>query len=362
MKNAEHTEKNERVYPLPFSLRFEAGGFSVAGSHLLDMFSEALVLWERDSGAVLAMNEAARVLYGIPGPDDPFLFISEVYPDWEERRGSSYSFSTATHRRRGGKVFPVRMTCRALSPREEGSGEIMMMVVSDISPESAAHESVALAGAIQREFLPDDFAEEGMPEIRTIYRPLFLISGDMYGYSRDKKKQVLSGFIVDVMGHGVPAALQTSALMILFRQVFEERPADEPLCEKLFWVNRMAKNRILSDSFAAALCFRLDFSRGQLEWCSAGIPAFLAADRGKIEKIEVSGSLLGVSGPANYGEGSKTVKTGDYFFFLSDGFLERPGILSGERMSFPDCYDHLFSLAYSGEPRDDQTALGLHIR
>ena len=111
MKNAEHTEKNERVYPLPFSLRFEAGGFSVAGSHLLDMFSEALVLWERGSGAVLAMNEAARILYGIPGPDDPFLFISEVYPDWEERRGSSYSFSTATHRRRGGKVFPPLYSC-----------------------------------------------------------------------------------------------------------------------------------------------------------------------------------------------------------------------------------------------------------
>ena len=362
MRKAEHPDEKERVYQLPFSLRFEAGGFSVPGSRLLDMFSEALILWERDSGAVLAMNEAARVMYGTPGPVDPFFFISEVYPDWEEGRSSSYSFSTAIHRRRGGKVFPVRMTCRTLSPREGSSGEIMMMAVSDISPESAAHESVALAGAIQREFLPDDSAEEGMPEIRSIYRPLFLISGDMYGYSRDKNKQVLSGFIVDVMGHGVPAALQTSALMILFRQAFEERPPDEPLCEKLFWVHRMAKNRILSDSFAAALCFRLDISAGRLDWCSAGIPAFLAAEGGRVEKIEVPGSLLGISGPADYGEGVKTVKAGDYFFFLSDGFLERPGILPEIRMSFSACFDHLFSLAYSGEPRDDQTALGLHLR
>lgn len=362
VKNADYGGKGEGAGTLPFSLRFEAGGFSLPGSHLLDMFSEGLVLWERETGAVLAMNEAARVLYGIQGSAGPFPFISEVYPDWEEGRCSTFSFSTATHRRRGGKVFPVRMTCRPLSLREGEGGKIMMMVVSDISPESAAHESVALAGAIQREFLPDDFTEEGMPEIRTIYRPLFLISGDMYGYSRNREKEVLSGFIVDVMGHGVPAALQTSALMILFRQVFEERAAEERLCDKLLWVNRMAKNRILSDSFAAALCFRLDLSGMNLEWCSAGIPAFLAAEGGRVEKTEVSGSLLGISGPADYGEGAKTVTAGDYFFFLSDGFLERPGILPEERLSFAACYDRLFSLAYSGEPRDDQTALGLHIR
>ena len=89
MKKTESPESREGVYPLPFSLRFMAEGVSFAGLHLLDMFSEALILWERDSGAVLAMNEAARVMYGTPGPVDPFFFISEVYPDWEEGRSSS---------------------------------------------------------------------------------------------------------------------------------------------------------------------------------------------------------------------------------------------------------------------------------
>ena len=361
MKKSESLENRKRVYPLPFSLRFMAKGLSFAGSDLLDMFSEALVLWEKETGAVLAMNEAARVLYGCPGSDDRSMYISEVYPDWKESRDSSYSVSTATHRRRGGAVFSVSMTCRLISPREGGPGEIVMMVASDISPERSAHESVALASAIQREFLPDDFAEEGMPEVRSIYRPLFLISGDMYGYCWDKKKEVLSGFVLDVMGHGVPAALQTSALMILFRQTFEERPVEEPLCEKLSWVNRMARNRILCDSFAAALCFRLNLPGKYVEWCSAGIPAFLAGKVGRVEKIEVPGSLLGLSGPENFGEGRREVREGDYFFFLSDGMLERPGIVPQDEMTFSDCYDHLFSLAYSGEPRDDQTALGLHL-
>ncbi len=356
MKERKDVETGESGFSLPFSLRLGTGCISFEGSELLDMFSEALVLWEKETGRVLFMNEAARVLYGCA--DDLPLFVSEVYPEWKERPDSSYSVSTANHRRKDGSVVPVRMTCRIFpSP----AGEIVMMVAADISPQSAAQESVVLASAIQREFLPGDLTEGSILEIRNIYRPLFLISGDMFGYSWEKKGEVLSGFIVDVMGHGVPAALQTSVLMILFRQAFEERPAGEPLCEKLFWVNRMAMNRILSDSFAAALCFRAELSRKRIEWCSAGIPAFLAGNRRGIEKKEVSGSLLGLSGPADYGEGSMEIKPGDYFFFLSDGFLERPGMMPREGMTFSACYDHLFSLAYSGVPRDDQTALGLHF-
>ena len=59
-------------------------------------------------------------------------------------------------------------------------------------------------------------------EVRGIYRPMHLISGDMFGYQWDERQGILSGYLFDVMGHGVPAALRTSAIMVLFHQAFED--------------------------------------------------------------------------------------------------------------------------------------------
>jgi serine phosphatase RsbU (regulator of sigma subunit) len=151
--------------------------------------------------------------------------------------------------------------------------------------------------------------------------------------------------------------------MVLFRQAFEdEAQAGEALEEKLRWVNSMAGSRILIDSFAAAICFRLNLRDKTMEYCSAGINSFLRGGREGLKRIPAPGSLLGVPGEPAFESGKLPVVPGDYYFFLSDGFLDGHGGLASGSMSFSEAYDSLFQAGYAGAARDDQSALGVLVR
>lgn len=344
----------------PFPLALEVAGFRFNGMNLLDMFGEALVMWETATGHIIYMNEAARVLYDYTLVETSTLSIEEIFPSRDEVAGKVFSVITTSHRKKNGIFFPVQATYRTLA---QGTEEIMMMVVADISPENLARRDVALASDIQRGFLPGDLVGEPDVEVRSIYRPMFLISGDMFGYHWDPSARILNGYIYDLMGHGVPAALQTSALMVLFRQAFEDEDRiGSSLTEKLQWVNDTAAERFLSDSFAAAICFSLDLPKKKLSYCAAGINAFLHGVDGELKKVPTPGSLLGLSSRAEFGPGEVSVQPGDYFLFTSDGFLDLLEGTETPKMTFPDAYDHLFQIGYTGASRDDLSALCVHIR
>ncbi len=327
----------------------EMAGFRFDGMNLLDMFCEALVIWEASTGAVLYTNESARALYGYSCGEASALSIDDIFPDWEGGlRKGSFSIRTATHRKKDGMFFPVQLTCRSLPGN---AGDVMMMVASDVSPENLIHDSVSLAASIQRGFLPGDLEGDGRIEVRGIYRPMHLISGDMFGYQWDERQGILSGYLFDVMGHGVPAALRTSAIMVLFHQAFEDDArAGASLEEKLAWVNSMAEGGILSDSFAAAVCFRLNVPEKKLDYCAAGINGFLYGSGAGLKKIITPGSLLGISGTALFGSGSLRAEPGEYFLFLSDGFLDQQSVRENEHLSFSGAYDRLFQVGYTGRP------------
>ncbi|MFA7621182.1 MAG: SpoIIE family protein phosphatase [Aminobacteriaceae bacterium] len=344
----------------PFPLSIEIAGFRFNGMNMLDMFEESLVMWEATTGKILYMNEAARALYDYPLAETAGLSIDDIFPTRDVSSGKLFSVTTTMHRRKGGVFFPVQATLRSLA---QDTDEIMMMVVTDISPETLAREDVALASVIQRGFLPGDLVGEPDVEVRSIFRPMFMISGDLFGYHWDTEKRVLNGYIFDLMGHGVPAALQTSAMLVLFRQAFEDEDMlGASLLEKLQWVNAIAAERFLSDSFAAAICFSLNLKKMLLSYCSAGINAFLHGSNGVMSKASSPGSLLGLSRRVDFGCGDIPVKSGDYFVFTSDGFLDLMQDADDLEMSFYEAYDHLFTIGYSGASRDDLSALCVHVR
>ncbi|NLK19397.1 MAG: SpoIIE family protein phosphatase [Synergistaceae bacterium] len=343
------------------SVSLEVAGFRFDGANLLEMLDEALVIWEAQGGQILYANEAARALYGYGCGEIDDLFMEEIFPGWEEDfRGGAFSLRTAVHRNKNGIFFPVQATFRPLA---EDAGGLMVMTASDVSPENMARDSVALASAIQRGFLPPDLDGDGRVEVRSIHRPMFMISGDLYGYHWDEGEGILGGYLFDVMGHGVPAALQTSALMVLFRQAFEDAgQAGDALEDKLRWVNSAAESRVLDDSFAAAICFRLNLEKRTMEYCAAGINSFFWGSKEDLKKVPTPGSLLGVPGDPAFGSGVLPVSPGDFFYFLSDGFLDGGADPDPGPRSFYDVYDQLFRTGYTGAARDDQSALGVLVR
>jgi len=222
--------------------------------------------------------------------------------------------------------------------------------------EEALRRDLLLAAEVQRSFLPPPAAADGV-RIETIFEPVHMVSGDLYGYKWRRNGRTLSGFVFDIMGHGLATTLKTSALMILFSQAFE---SDMSLQEKMAWVNAEAMRRFNDESFAAAFCFEIDFEAMTLTYVAGGITHFLASLGGVPEEIVCEGSLVGVAKDAVYEEKTIRVAPGDKFYFITDGFMQ-PGV-NPVLANFGAAVAWLRRLATAEGRRDDCSALCIALR
>lgn len=213
------------------------------------------------------------------------------------------------------------------------------------------------ASLVQRRFLPDNIAVEKFC-IKTLYRPLHVVSGDLYDHKWDEKTQVLTGYILDISGHGVATALITSALKSLIEQGFER--CNSP-AEKVGWLNQAIIPYCYEDFYATIICFELDFMAKIVTYASGGIHHFLYNSSGDWELITTPGSPIGLFENTQFQQQTFSFKKGDQVIFFSDGIadlLERPVRLPPNASDIIDLWGALCEM---GRVRDDATVLGIHI-
>ncbi|BAU26797.1 PAS domain S-box-containing protein [Aneurinibacillus soli] len=241
-----------------------------------------------------------------------------------------------------------------------GSVLYYMAVFADITEREQLRNELLQTAKIQRELLPKPL-QDARITLKSIYRPYRYVSGDLYGYKWTRDKNKLFGFLIDVMGHGVATALQTSALRILFRQAFE---SSHSLAERLAYINHEAMCLFTDDAFAAAICFEIDFTAQTLTYASAGITYFLAYTDQVEGLIKASGMFLGIMDGVQYEQHVLPFASGDRFFFLTDGLFDMlPLSFAGEgKGSFGHTVEMLERMAYSNECTDDASAICLQIR
>ncbi|MGD9691694.1 MAG: PP2C family protein-serine/threonine phosphatase [Phycisphaerales bacterium] len=147
--------------------------------------------------------------------------------------------------------------------------------------------------------------------LRMIYRyqPMRQIGGD-YLFSRFSPsphgpQPRLSVVIVDVTGHGIPAALTVNRLHGELERLFAEDPDASP-GEILESLNRYVHLTLATHSvYVTAVCVRVDpnapfprstdaYAKGVIEWASGGHPpAFLRSIDGAIERLDSTTFVLG---------------------------------------------------------------------
>src|SRR5688572_8924311 len=72
-------------------------------------------------------------------------------------------------------------------------------------------EELRLAARLQQDFLPKSLPQVGPVRFHTLFRPAGHVSGDIYDVMRLDETHV-GFYIVDAVGHGMPAALLTMFL------------------------------------------------------------------------------------------------------------------------------------------------------
>ncbi|USN99745.1 MAG: serine/threonine-protein phosphatase [Phycisphaeraceae bacterium] len=161
------------------------------------------------------------------------------------------------------------------------------------------------------------------------YEPMRQIGGDYLHASTcptaDGRDECLCLVLLDVTGHGIPAALTVNRLHGEIELLF----ADDPLVEPgrvLARLNRYVHLTLARHSiFVTALCLRVDPLEGTLEYASGGHPpAFLRAVDGTLNNLDSTAFVLGACEDAEFDPGQITIPfgPGDSLIAYTDGATE----------------------------------------
>jgi serine phosphatase RsbU (regulator of sigma subunit) len=161
-----------------------------------------------------------------------------------------------------------------------------------------------------------------------IYEPMRQIGGD-YLYAcftpGTSGGRVLNVALLDVTGHGIPAALTVNRLHGEMERIFAERPETRP-GELLMLLNRYVHLTLATHSvYVTALCLRVDPDDDSLEYASGGHPpAYLRAVDGTIERLDSTALVLGAcAGPDFHAEPRRLrFGAGDALIAYTDGATE----------------------------------------
>ncbi len=174
-----------------------------------------------------------------------------------------------------------------------------------------------IAREIQRSILPDGAPDREDLRISAAYYPMTAVAGDFYEFIPVDEDRM--GFLVaDVSGHGVPAALIAAMIKVAMQSVVSaaSRPA-----EVLGGLNRILSGQLRSQFVSAAYLW-LDTETRKASYSAAGHPPLLCWRKGKLERIESNGLLIGVRPDSDYPVCEIPLNSGDRFLLYTDGIVE----------------------------------------
>jgi len=162
-----------------------------------------------------------------------------------------------------------------------------------------------------------------------VYEPMRQIGGDyLYAQVIPGESKGLHLVIMDVTGHGIPAALTVNRLHGELQRIFAEQPTVAP-GEVLRLLNRYV-NLTMADHalFVTALCLRVDPARQKVEYASGGHPpAYIRTVDGFVHELPATTYLLGAEADQSFqpGQAEAQFRPGDRIAAFTDGAIEARG-------------------------------------
>ncbi len=337
---------------------------------LLNQSSEAIAVADFDTERILEVNEAYVSMFGYGKEENLSM---KVFDLWIEAEGIGKEVYKSNLKRDG--VLPSQILCfrnkqghnvytqRSASLIHYREQSLIMVTYSDITNQqkmqSKIQSEVVMAGKVQRMMLPPDYQDEKLT-IKTIYKPVHIVSGDSYGYRWSRDSSKLYGYVIDVTGHGMATALHTSAISNLLNELLD---AEQDLTtEMLTRLNERLLLYFQDDSFLAIIVFTVDFQQKLLSCVSGGINYLLMDTGNQPQMVAIPGSYLGICHTAEFDSITVPIRRGDSFYFISDGLYD---IISQEMIAgaknFEDTLHVLNQLAIRKGNRDDCSAICICI-
>ena len=208
-------------------------------------------------------------------------------------------------------------------------------------------EELAVARQVQEHLLPPCLPAVDGLWMGALYEPSAAVSGDFYDL-RVLGPGRVGVLLADVEGHGVPAALVTTSLKVLFHNLTERCQEPGPLLA--------AMNDQLAAFFAGAeapavtaLCAVFDLAAGRLSLSRAGHPPAALLHQGEVGLLEVPGFPLGWFPGSAYASTELPLQAGDRLLLYTDGLFEALGVGDGSGLASLTDFLHRYAAASGPE-------------
>jgi sigma-B regulation protein RsbU (phosphoserine phosphatase) len=250
---------------------------------------------------------------------------------------------------------------------------------------------LAAAATMQRGMLPPETGEFPCMIYSSRYIPSEEVGGDLFNLVKLDEKR-LGVYILDVSGHGVPAALLSVAMgrmlstydlhasLLLTKDQPDRNSPIIPPREVADRLNQRFQSASSKGDFITFLYGVLDLEKCTFTYTRAGHPSPVVLSENTVQDINDKGDIpIGIVPQYEFGENVIKLKPGDRLFLFTDGLTEAA---NDERKRFSESrmFDHLEAtagieleesvrslvekvLAWENKPTlsDDMSILGIEI-
>jgi len=224
-------------------------------------------------------------------------------------------FSTRTIMYQGRKMFLIIIY--DVTDIEQQKNEL-------INKQKQLDRDLESAAAIQQSLLPARSPQIENIQIAWEFEPCEQIGGDIFNiHHMDEGKVGL--YMLDVCGHGVPAALISVAVSQFLNSGDGFLGNNCELVSPDTVLNKLDQAFPFErfDSFFSIICMTLDLHQGLLTYSCAGHPPpVLARSDGALEILEHRGPSIGFGCESPIGQHTVQMQTGDKIMLYTDGVLE----------------------------------------
>jgi sigma-B regulation protein RsbU (phosphoserine phosphatase) len=229
------------------------------------------------------------------------------------------------------KVCQEEIEIETLELRPEA--EICIDCLSNSEKETLEND-LHMAGKIQRALLPQALPTIQGFSVSARWLPAGEVGGDYYDFLPCSGNESSRIIIADAMGKGVSAGIVMSSLQGVLRVLSSDIRSPGPLITRL---NQWLCRNVPVTKFISLACLCLEQTSDEkalVTYANAGhCPPILCRKDGSIERLDVTGGVLGVHEDFTYGEKKLSMNSGDLLMLYTDGVTE---VTNGHDEMFDD--------------------------
>lgn len=281
---------------------------------LVELSPEAILVYS--SGVILFANKQAEILFGKVREELIGKSIDYFFTEDKSKSG----IDSCDYQKKGfhfeqrfirydDRIFDLEILGAPIRYEEI---KAIQIVFRDIT---ANKREIERAAKFQEHRNTVAFPLENKAVLERLYIPARTLSGDFFLFHKISDEQVI-GIIGDVAGKGITAALNISALRVLF---LDSLLSTHDPVQIIHDLNHKAI-QYLEEDYISVCCFELDFNHKRLKAAGAGINEFMYVPRDRdSEKLTIKGAPLGMFENSEFDEATISFTSGDRFCFYSDG-------------------------------------------